>query len=85
MSRGALVLLLTDGLEREDIALLEGELARLRRSCRELIWVNPLMRLEGYEPLAAGAGVIERYANRRVSAHNVRSVLALLRAIDAPP
>jgi uncharacterized protein with von Willebrand factor type A (vWA) domain len=85
LSRGAQLLLFTDGLEREDIGLLDAELARLRRSCRELIWVNPLMRHKDYEPLAAGAAALERHAHRRVSAHNVQSVLALLRLIDAPP
>jgi uncharacterized protein with von Willebrand factor type A (vWA) domain len=85
LSRGAQVLLLTDGLERESIGQLDAELARLRRSCRELIWVNPLMRHKDYEPLAAGARLLERHSHRRVSAHSVQSVLALLRAIDVPP
>jgi uncharacterized protein len=85
LSRGARVLLLSDGLEREGIELLDQELARLRRSCHELIWVNPLLRHAGYEPLAAGAAVLSRHAHRSVAAHDVASVMALLRVVDSPP
>lgn len=84
LSRGASVVLLTDGLERGSVEVLEDEVRRLARSCRELIWINPLMRSEAYAPLAAGAAVLERYAAYRRSAHNIASLLDLARLLDGP-
>jgi uncharacterized protein with von Willebrand factor type A (vWA) domain len=54
ITRGAIVVILSDGWERGDPALLADELARLRRSARSVVWVNPLAGDAGYEPLAAG-------------------------------
>src|SRR6185295_6339632 len=54
LAQGAVVLLVTDGLDREDTSGLAAEAARLRRSCRRLIWLNPLLRYAGFEPRAAG-------------------------------
>ncbi len=82
LTRGPWVILLSDGLERAGVEALEAELARLRRQCRELIWLNPLRRSPTYQPLAAGASVLNRYASRQCSAHNVTSLIALTRLID---
>ena len=82
LTRGAWVLLLTDGLERGPVMQLELEVRRLARSCRKLIWVNPLLRNASYHPLAAGAAVLDRYATERRSAHNVESLLDLARRLD---
>lgn len=54
LARGGVVLLVTDGLDREGGEGIATEAARLRRSCRRLIWLNPLLRYEGFEPKAAG-------------------------------
>lgn len=54
LGQGALVLLITDGLERDDVAGLAGEMERLRKSCRRLIWLNPLLRFDGFEARARG-------------------------------
>src|SRR5690606_16083225 len=54
LGQGAVVLLITDGLEREDVALLEREMERLHKSCRRLIWLNPLLRFDGFEARARG-------------------------------
>lgn len=81
MSRGAWVLLLSDGLERGPPELLESELARLGRLAHQLVWLNPLLRSASYQPLAAGAAVIERHASLRQAAHNVDSLLALGRLL----
>jgi len=54
LGQGAVVLLVTDGLERGDISLLRAEAEWLSRSCRRLIWLNPLLRWEQFSPLAAG-------------------------------
>lgn len=52
LGQGAIVLLITDGLERDDTAELEIEIDRLHRSCRRLIWLNPLLRFDGFEARA---------------------------------
>jgi uncharacterized protein with von Willebrand factor type A (vWA) domain len=83
LGRGAWVLLLTDGLERDDPALLAAQLRRLRLHCRELVWVNPLLRSATYQPLAGGAAALDRFATRRLSAHNVDSLLDFGRLFTA--
>jgi uncharacterized protein len=54
LGQGAVVLLITDGLERDDIATLAREMERLHKSCRRLIWLNPLLRFDGFEARALG-------------------------------
>ena len=83
LGRGAWVLLLTDGLERDAPALLTSQLRRLRLNCRELVWVNPLLRSATYQPLAGGAAALDRFATRRLSAHNVDSLLEFGRLFTA--
>ena len=66
-----LVLLVSDGLDTGDAAELRDELGWLKRHCRRLLWLNPLLRFEGYAPLASGAAVLHRYADRMVAVHNL--------------
>jgi uncharacterized protein with von Willebrand factor type A (vWA) domain len=54
LTSGATVLLITDGLERDDLSLLDREAARLSRSVGRLIWLNPLLRWDGFSPQAGG-------------------------------
>lgn len=77
LARGAWVLLLTDGLERGPPQELEAAVARLARGAREFIWVNPLRRSADYQPLAAGAAILERHATVRRSAHSVHALFDL--------
>lgn len=84
LTRSPVVVLMTDGLERGSAQALERELVRLRRNSRELVWINPLRRNPHYEPLAAGAAVITRLATRTYAAHNVDSLLGLVRDIEGP-
>ena len=49
-----MVLLITDGLERDDVDGLAAEMERLHKSCRRLIWLNPLLRFDGFEAKARG-------------------------------
>ena len=70
----ATVLLVTDGLERADIVLLEREAARLERSCRRLIWLNPLLRYDGFEPHARGVRTLLRHAAAMLPVHNLESL-----------
>jgi uncharacterized protein with von Willebrand factor type A (vWA) domain len=82
LTRAPWVILLTDGLERAGTEQLETEVTRLARQCRELIWINPLRRSPVYQPLAAGAAVLDRHASRQYTAHNVESLLALGRLVE---
>ena len=54
LTQGAIVLLITDGLERDGGDELAFEIDRLHRSCRRLIWLNPLLRFDGFEAKARG-------------------------------
>ena len=85
---GATVLLVTDGLERgadesagADAARLAFEAERLRLSCRELIWLNPLLRFDGFEPRAAGVRALLPEVTRHLPVHNLESLEALLHAL----
>jgi uncharacterized protein with von Willebrand factor type A (vWA) domain len=78
---GARVILLSDGLERDAIDLLEQEATRLARTAHELIWINPLLRSSAYAPLAAGARVLARHADSLRPAHNIASLADLARLL----
>ena len=86
---GATVLLVTDGLERgaddgigDDTARLALEAERLRLSCRELIWLNPLLRFDGFEPRAAGVRALLPEVTRHLPVHNLDSLEQLLKALQ---
>lgn len=66
-----LVLLVTDGLDRGDPADLARHLRWLRLHARALLWLNPLMRHEGYAPEARGAAVLHAQADRMLAVHNL--------------
>lgn len=74
MRHGPVVLLASDGWDRGEPAVLERELARLRRSCRRLIWLNPLLGNAGYEPLTRGMQAARPYIDDFVPAHNLASL-----------
>ena len=83
LGSNTLVVLLSDGLERGDLDRLRRAAARLRLSCRAVLWINPLLRYAGYEPLAAGAGVlVEEFGGVR-PAHDPASLAALVRSLSA--
>jgi uncharacterized protein with von Willebrand factor type A (vWA) domain len=84
LAQGAVVLLVTDGLDREDTAGLAEETARLRRSCRRLIWLNPLLRYAGFEPRAAGVRALLPNVDEHRPVHDLASLEALGRALAAP-
>ena len=86
MRNGPVVLLVSDGWDRGDPAVLARELARLRRSCRRLIWLNPLLGSANYEPLTRGMQTALRYLDDFLPAHNLQSLEQLavhLRSISA--
>lgn len=82
LGQGALVLLLTDGLDRDDVDVLAASAERLGKSCRQLIWLNPLLRYEGFAPRAAGIQALLPHATKFVPAHNLQSIKSLATALS---
>lgn len=74
MSGGAVVLLITDGLERDGTEELALEIDRLHRSARRLIWLNPLLRFEGFEAKAKGVLAMLPHVDELRAAHNISSI-----------
>ncbi|MBB6299612.1 vWA domain-containing protein [Rhizobium leucaenae] len=83
LGQGAIVLLITDGLEREGVELLQSEMDRLHRSCRRLIWLNPLLRFEGFEPRARGVRAMLPHVDEFRPVHNLLSLADLVSALSA--
>jgi uncharacterized protein with von Willebrand factor type A (vWA) domain len=74
LARGAVVVIVSDGWERDDPELLRREMARLARSAYAIVWVNPLKGSTSYEPLAAGMQAALPYVDRFLSGHNLESL-----------
>jgi uncharacterized protein len=83
LGQGAHVLLLTDGLEREDPAQLSREARRLSQSARGVTWANPLLRYAAFEPKAQGIRALKPHVTRLAPIHNLDSVAALAGALSA--
>ncbi len=81
LGQNATVLLITDGLDREGGEGLGGAARRLRASCRRLVWLNPLMRYDGYSPLAQGARLLKPHVSEMRPCHNLNSLEALAQAL----
>nr|WP_284701308.1 VWA domain-containing protein [Rhodoplanes tepidamans] len=82
LGQGAVVLLITDGLERDTDARLAFEMDRLHRSCRRLVWLNPLLRFDGFEPKARGVRAMLPHVDEFRPIHNLDSMAALVRALS---
>lgn len=88
LGQGALVLLISDGLDRDDAAGLAREMERLHKSSRRLIWLNPLLRYDRYAPKSQGARVMIRHVDSFRSVHNLASLETLVEVLsrrDAGP
>ena len=83
LSQGAVVLLFTDGLEREVTKELTFEMDRLRRSCRRLVWLNPLLRFGAFEARAAGIRAMLPHVDDFRAIHSLASMEELCRALSA--
>jgi uncharacterized protein with von Willebrand factor type A (vWA) domain len=81
LGQGAIVLLVTDGLDRDDTDGLAAEVARLRRSARRLIWLNPLLRYAGFEPRASGVRALLPNVDEHRPVHDLASLEALAAAL----
>jgi uncharacterized protein len=84
LSQGAIVLLISDGLEREVDQRLTFEMDRLHRSCRRLIWLNPLLRYEGFQAKAQGIKMMLPHVDEFRPVHNLKSIEGLISALSAP-
>lgn len=81
LGQGAVVLMITDGLDRDAGDGLEMEMERLHKSCRRLIWLNPLLRFEGFEPKARGIRAILPHVDDFRPVHNLESLSQLAEAL----
>jgi uncharacterized protein with von Willebrand factor type A (vWA) domain len=81
IAKRSLVLLVSDGLDTGDSEQLEIGLKWMRGKARKICWLNPLLRFEGYEPLAKGASVLERYSDARMAIHDLAHLEDLAKAI----
>jgi hypothetical protein len=77
MTRGAVVVIVSDGWERGDLGLLDAELGRIARQAHRLVWVNPLKGHEGFAPLAGGMRIALHHADAFVEGHNLVALEAL--------
>jgi hypothetical protein len=82
LGQGAVVLLITDGLDREGARGLAEATARLRRSCRRLIWLNPLLRYEGFQPRSEGIRAMLPHVDEFRTVHNLNSLRALVETLS---
>ncbi|ESR22473.1 vWA domain-containing protein [Lutibaculum baratangense] len=82
LGQGAVVLLVTDGLERDPDADLAREVERLKRSCRRLVWLNPLLRFDRFEPRAGGIRAILPHVDEFRPVHNLAAMRELVAALD---
>jgi uncharacterized protein len=81
LGQGAVVLLITDGLDREGAAGLGEEMERLHKSCSRLIWLNPLLRYGAYEPKSQGNKAMLPHVDEFRRVHNLESLADLIAAL----
>lgn len=84
MGQGAVVLLITDGLDRDDPDQLAKEMQRLHLSSRRLIWLNPLLRWEGFAPKAQGIRAMLPHVDSFRAGHSIASLEDLAQVISRP-
>jgi uncharacterized protein len=84
LGQGAVVLLITDGLDRDAGAGIGQEMDRLHKSCRRLIWLNPLLRYEGFAPKSLGMRAILPHVDEFRPVHNLESLDELVTALSRP-
>jgi uncharacterized protein len=81
LARGAVVLLISDGLDRDESGNLAREIERLHLSARRLIWLNPLLRWDGFAPKARGIREILPHVDSLRAGHNIASLAELAAAL----
>ena len=84
LGQGAVVLLVTDGLDRAGAEGLPEAMERLHKSCRRLIWLNPLLRWDGFEPKSQGIRAMLPHVDEFRPVHNIASLRALIESLSRP-
>ncbi len=84
LGQGAVVLFISDGLDRDEAEGLTNEMDRLQKSCRQLIWLNPLLRYDGFEPKARGIKAILPHVDIFKTVHNLKSLQDLSDVLSSP-
>ena len=84
LGQGAVVLLVTDGLDRDGAVGLAENAERLHKSCRRLIWLNPLLRGEGFEPRSQGIRALLPHVDEFRPVHNLASLRDLVKTLSRP-
>jgi uncharacterized protein len=77
------VLLISDGLDRDAGRGLGREMERLHKSCRRLVWLNPLLRFDGFQPLAGGIRAMLPHVDRFVPTHDLASLAQLVQTLQS--
>ena len=85
LGSSAAVLLMTDGLDRDEHGDLSRSAAQLRRNAHQVVWLNPLLRFDGFEPRAAGVRALLPHVDRMLPVHNLASLADLGKALRARP
>ena len=83
LGQGAVVILITDGLDRDGGGSLGEEMERMHKSCRRLIWLNPLLRYSEFEPKALGVKAMLPHVDEFRPVHNLASVAELAEVLSA--
>ena len=84
LGRGAVVVILSDGWDRGEPAVLSDEIARLRRSAHRLVWCNPLAAHPDYEPLTRGMQAAIPHVDRLLAGASLRSLQELAAILEEP-
>lgn len=84
LGQGAVVLFISDGLDRDEAEGLGTEMDRLHKSCRQLIWLNPLLRYDGFAPRARGIKAILPHVDIFKTVHNLKSLQDLSDVLSEP-
>jgi len=84
LTQGPVVILISDGLDRDAAEGIGPQIERLHKSCRRLIWLNPLLRYEAFAPKSMGVRAILPHVDEFRTAHNLDSLMALADALNHP-
>ncbi|TFF27819.1 VWA domain-containing protein [Jiella endophytica] len=83
LGQGAICILITDGLERDSIEDLETQMERLHKSCRRLVWLNPLLRYDGFSAKARGVRAMLPHVDEFRSVHSLDAMRGLCEALSS--
>jgi uncharacterized protein with von Willebrand factor type A (vWA) domain len=85
LGSNAAVLLVTDGLDRDEQGDLSAAAAQLQRLAHQVVWLNPLLRYDGFQAKASGVRALLPHVDRFLPVHNLASLADLGAALRAPP